>query len=72
MTSRGRAFPPALRAGLLIAALGLQGCVATTVAGAVLGTAAKVAKVAVGTTAKVAGAAVHAATAHAPKAQPPP
>ncbi|HWF00377.1 MAG TPA: hypothetical protein VG248_11315 [Caulobacteraceae bacterium] len=79
MTSRSRAFPPVLT-GLLIIALGLQGCVATTVAGATLGVAgtavrgaAKVTVVAVGATAKVAGGAVHLATSagrHAPKKKP--
>jgi hypothetical protein len=81
MISRARAFPPALPAGLLIVGLGLQGCVATTVAGATLGVAgtavrgaAKVTTVAIGTTAKVAGGAVHV-IAHAgghPSKEPPP
>jgi hypothetical protein len=78
MTSRSRALSPALLAGLLIIGLGLQGCVATTVAGATLGVAGaavKVTTVAVGTTAKVAGGAVHLATSegrHPPKKKPPP
>jgi hypothetical protein len=80
MTSRRRACPPALLAGFLIVGLGLQGCVATTVAGATLGvagaavrTAAKVTTVAVKTTGRVAGAAVHVtanAAGHASKEPP--
>ena len=75
MTSR--AFAPALLAGLLIIGLGLQGCVATAVAGATLGAAGaavKVTAVAVGTTAKVAGGAVHLAAnaGRHPKKKPPP
>jgi hypothetical protein len=78
MTPRARAFSPALLAGLSIIGLGLQGCVATTVAGATLGVAGaavKVTAVTVGTTAKVAGGAVHLATSagrHPPKKKPPP
>jgi hypothetical protein len=80
MTSRNHAFAPALLAGLLIVGLGLQGCVATAVAGATLGVAgtavrgaAKVTKVAVGTTAKVAGGTVRLvakAGAHPSKSPP--
>jgi hypothetical protein len=54
-------------AGLLILGFGLQGCVATAVAGATLhvagaavGTAAKVGGAVVGTTVKVGSGAVHA------------
>jgi hypothetical protein len=78
MTSRGRALSPAVLAGLLIIAPGLQGCVATAVAGATLGVAGaavKVTAVTVGTTAKVAGGAVHLAAnagRHPPKKKPPP
>ena len=82
MTSRARAFAPALLAALSVIGLGLQGCVATTVAGATLGVAgtavrgaAKVTVVTVGTTAKVAGGAVHLAAnagKHPPKKKPPP
>ena len=81
MTSRGRACLPALLAGVLIVGLSLQGCVATTVAGAMLGvagvavgTAAKVTTVAVGATGKVVGAAVHVTAnpaGHASKGPPP-
>ena len=78
MTLRNRAFPSALLAAFLIAAPGLSGCVATTVAGATLGVAGaavKVTAVTVGTTAKVAGGAVHLAAnagKHPPKKKPPP
>jgi hypothetical protein len=79
MTSRRRACPPALLAGLLFVGLALQGCVATTVAGATLGAAgiavrgaAKVTTVAVKTTGKVAGATVHVAASAAGHAKKPP
>lgn len=82
MTSPARALPPALFAGVLIVSLGLQGCVATAVAGATLGvagaavgTAVKVTTVAVGTTGKVVGAAVHGnakPVGHESKGSPPP
>jgi hypothetical protein len=75
MTSR-RACLPALLAGLLIAGLGLEGCVATTVAGATLGVAGAAVKTTAKVTGKAAGAAVKV-TAHAaghvlaPKPPPP-
>ena len=80
MTPRNRAYPSVLLAGLLIVALGLQGCVATAVAGATLGVAgtavrgaAKVTTAAVGTTAKVAGGTVRlVAKAGAHPAKTPP
>ncbi len=59
MTSPSRACLPALLAGLLLVGLGLQGCVATTVAGATLGVAGGAVKTAAKVTGKVAGAAVH-------------
>lgn len=61
MTLPSRACLPALLAGVLIAGLGLQGCVATTVAGATLGVAGGAVKTAAKVTGKVAGAAVHVA-----------
>ena len=66
MISRSRSAP-ALVACLVIVSLSLQGCVATTVAGATLGLAAKVTSFAVGVPFKVAGAALHAASGHPPK-----
>jgi hypothetical protein len=62
---------PALLAGLLILGLGLQGCVATTVAGATLGVAGAAVKTTAKVTGKVAGATVHVA-GHALKRQPAP
>jgi hypothetical protein len=54
---------PSRLAAILVAValvgLSLQGCVATTVAGATVGLATKVTSFAVGTTFKVAGAALH-------------
>jgi hypothetical protein len=52
---------PALLAGVLLLGLGLQGCVATTVAGATLGVAGAAAKTTVKVTGKVAGGTVHLA-----------
>ena len=80
MSSLCRLRPWPLAAGALVAALGLQGCVAAHVAGATIGvagaavkTTAKVAVVTVGTTGKVAGAAVHlTAKAAKPAPKPPP
>lgn len=79
MTLRAGACLPVLLAGLLIGCLALQGCVATTLAGATLGvagatvrTAAKVTIVTVKAGGKVAGAAVHvAANAARHPAKPP-
>ncbi len=52
----------ALLAGLATLALSLQGCLAATVAGAAVGTTAKVATTAIGVTVHAAGAAGRAAT----------
>ena len=68
MISRSRARPSALLAGLLFLGLGLQGCVATTVAGATLGVAGAAVKTTAKVTGKVAGATVHVAAHAAGKA----
>ena len=49
-------FSPLILAGVLVASLGLQGCVAYTVASTAVGTTAKVAGTAVGVAADVVGA----------------
>ncbi|HEY2709384.1 MAG TPA: hypothetical protein VGI95_15145 [Caulobacteraceae bacterium] len=59
MISRRRVGPPAVAAGLLLLCLSLQGCLATTVAGATLGVAGAAAKTTVKVTNKVVGGAVH-------------
>ena len=74
MMSLGRVRAPALLAGLLILGIGLQGCVATTVAGASLGLAGAAVKTTAKVTGKVAGATVHATAkvaGHALKGSPP-
>ena len=63
MFSRRRACLPALLAVGLIVGFGLQGCVATTVAGATLAVAGGTVKTAAKVTGKVAGGAVKV-TAH--------
>jgi hypothetical protein len=60
---RHRAFTPVLLAGFLVFCLGLQGCVATTVAGATLGVAGMAVKTTAKVTRTVTGAVVHVATA---------
>jgi hypothetical protein len=59
MISRSRVRLGALCAGLCIAGLALQGCVATTVAGATLGVAGAAVKTTAKVTGKAAGATVH-------------
>lgn len=74
MSSRRRACLPALFAGLLIVGLGLEGCVATTVAGATLAVAGGTVKTAAKVTGKAAGAAVKVtakAAGHALDRKPP-
>lgn len=77
MTFSRRAAPAGLLAGLLVIGLGLQGCVATTVAGATLHVAAATVVTTAKVGGKVAGATAHVTThavAHALKrpSKPPP
>ena len=59
MISRSRARLAALCAGLCVVGFGLQGCLATTVAGATLGVAGAAVKTTAKVTGKAAGATVH-------------
>jgi hypothetical protein len=75
MPSPSRAHLPAAVAALLILGLGLEGCVATAIAGATLHVAGATVKTAAKVTGKAAGAAVHLATrgaGHHHDAPPPP
>ncbi|HEX3919198.1 MAG TPA: hypothetical protein VHW60_17820 [Caulobacteraceae bacterium] len=59
MPTSSRPNLPAMLVALMLVGFSLQGCIATTVAGATVGLATKVTSFAVGTTFKVAGAALH-------------
>jgi hypothetical protein len=59
MFSRSRIRLAALCAGLCVVGFGLQGCLATTVAGATLGVAGAAVKTTAKVTGKAAGATVH-------------
>jgi len=66
---------PAALAAILILGFGLQGCVATTIAGATLHVAGATVKTAAKVTGKAAGAAIHLTTRgarHSHDTQPPP